>query len=134
MQAGIRSTNTACWAPRLRASIPKLPDPAKRSSTRAPAICGPSIEKSDSLTRSAVGRVPVPFTVCSRSPPALPAITRMASPPPFSLPDPKIASALILFAEGGRYPSEQVDVAPEVNEAQVRRPGLTQPGKLARAA
>ena len=48
-----------CAAPRDSASIASAPEPANRSSTRAPSS-GPRIENSASRTRSDVGRVPRP--------------------------------------------------------------------------
>src|SRR6185437_7462653 len=65
-------------APRLSASIPSAPLPANRSSTRAPIIASPRLEKIAALTRSIVGRTPC-FGTARRSPPALPAITLMAT-------------------------------------------------------
>src|SRR5713226_65481 len=70
------STNTADDAPRLSASIPRPPLPAKRSRTRAPIIASPKLEKIAAFTRSIVGRTPL-FGTARRTPPALPAITLM---------------------------------------------------------
>ena len=55
-------------APRESASIPSAPEPANRSSTRAPSS-GPSSENSASRTRSDVGRVAAPRGAASRRPP-----------------------------------------------------------------
>src|SRR5207245_3827660 len=61
-RAGVeRSTNVACAAPRDNASMPRVPAPAKRSSTRASPRSGSRIAKSVSRMRSVAGRVPVPF-------------------------------------------------------------------------
>ena len=57
--AGALSTNVASAAPRDSASMPRAPEPANRSSTRAPSR-SPSTENSASRTRSAVGRVSAP--------------------------------------------------------------------------
>ena len=54
------STNIALSAPRDSASRPSAPEPAKRSSTRAPST-GPRIAKIASRTRSDVGLVLAPF-------------------------------------------------------------------------
>src|SRR6266496_101507 len=67
-------------APRLSASIPSAPLPAKRSRIRAPIIASPKLEKIAALTRSIVGRTPLLGTD-RRTPPALPAITLMATGP-----------------------------------------------------
>ena len=75
--AEFSSTNNAEAAPRLSASIPNAPVPAKRSRTRAPIISSPRLEKIAALTRSIVGRTSVLGT-SSRMPPAAPAITLMA--------------------------------------------------------
>ena len=72
------STNIAEAAPRLSASSPSAPVPAKRSSTRAPMTRSPRLEKIAALTRSIVGRISF-FGTSSRMPPALPAMTLMAS-------------------------------------------------------
>src|SRR5688572_3517825 len=62
-------------APRLSASMPTAPVPAKRShqleSTTSPAI----MLNNDSLTRSVIGRVVSPGTDLSLRPLAFPAIT-----------------------------------------------------------
>ena len=52
-----RSTNTAFAAPRLTASKPRAPVPANRSRARAPRTSVPMRSKSDSRTRSFMGRV-----------------------------------------------------------------------------
>src|SRR3990170_3083961 len=62
-------------APRLRASMPTAPVPAKRSRKAAPARLGRMILKSDSLARSVMGRVLSPGTERSRRPRAEPAFT-----------------------------------------------------------
>src|SRR4051794_23299729 len=76
-----RSTKVAFGAPRLSASIPAAPLPAKRSrngtghDSTSPDSSAP---KRDCLTRSDNGRVPSPGAV-SRMPAADPAITRPPS-------------------------------------------------------
>ena len=70
------STKRTEDAPRLSASIPSAPLPAKRSRTLAPMIVSPRLEKMAALTRSIVGRTPR-FETAKRTPPALPAITLM---------------------------------------------------------
>src|SRR5206468_11672409 len=72
------STKTTEDAPRLSASIPSAPLPAKRSRTRALTTASPKLEKIAALTRSIVGRTPRLGTA-RRIPPALPAITLMAT-------------------------------------------------------
>jgi len=52
-----RSTNSTNEAPRLSASRPIEPEPANASRTRAPSKCPRRIEKTDSFTRSGIGRV-----------------------------------------------------------------------------
>ncbi|GIH92417.1 hypothetical protein Psi01_30470 [Planobispora siamensis] len=79
------STSSAWDAPRDSASSPTAPDPAYRSSTRAPSSepsSDPTVEKIASLARSLVGRVRFPGGTASRLPPAIPAMTRLT--PPFS--------------------------------------------------
>ena len=49
-------------------ACPNAPVPANRSSIEAPTMRDPSQSKSPSRARSAVGRVPLPATVCSRRP------------------------------------------------------------------
>ena len=51
------STKKALFAPRLRASIPKFPVPAKRSRTTFSCTSSPRMLKIDSFTRSEVGRM-----------------------------------------------------------------------------
>ena len=63
------STSVAAAAPRDSASIASAPEPANRSSTRAP-VRRPRIENRASRTRSLVGRVPRPAGRCSVRPPA----------------------------------------------------------------
>src|SRR5580698_7471629 len=76
------STSRTCSAPRDRASRPTAPEPAYRSSTRAPASV-PTIDVTvanrPSLARSLVGLVWRPLGTVSRRPPASPAITRATS-------------------------------------------------------
>ena len=98
--AGALSTNVAPAAPRLSASSPSAPEPANRSSTRAPSTRAPRMENSASRTRSEVGRVAprrrrlqpaaavaprdhahVGIIVPSRAPPAECATTRWRSEP-----------------------------------------------------
>ena len=69
------STSVACAAPRESASMASAPEPANRSSTRAPSM-SPRIENSASRTRSEVGRVAAPRGATSGRPPDCPAITR----------------------------------------------------------
>ena len=76
--SGRRSTNTASAAPRLRASMPSWPVPAKRSSTRRPSMSNWMMENRLSLTLSVVGRVSIPCSSLSRRPLAVPVMTRMA--------------------------------------------------------
>src|SRR5207302_8112489 len=74
---GFDSTKTAEAAPRLIASMPSPPAPAKRSNTRAPITFSPRLEKIAAFTRSIVGRTPLRGTFNCK-PPAVPAITLTA--------------------------------------------------------
>ncbi len=76
--AEFSSTKSAEAAPRLSASMPSAPVPAKRSRTFAPMISSPRLEKIAAFTRSMVGRTSPLFGTSSRMPPAAPAITLMA--------------------------------------------------------
>lgn len=80
---GSLSMKHAVWAPRLRASIPRAPVPAKRSRTTAPWTRLERIEKRDSLRRSEVGRIPVPLNGASFLPFRLPAMMRKVTPKRF---------------------------------------------------
>src|SRR5262245_48693604 len=57
--------------------MPTAPVPAKRSSTRAPAMAGPSTSNRVTRTRSAVGRVARPRGARSRRPRSCPPMMRM---------------------------------------------------------
>src|SRR5688500_18104524 len=70
------STNTTCAAPRLSASNPSAPVPAKPSSTRAPSMRGASTLKSVSRRRSEVGRSPAHEGDARRRPLRCPAMIR----------------------------------------------------------
>lgn len=70
------STKTACLAPRLKASIPRFPLPAKRSSTVIPFRRPIRILNIDSLTLSEVGLTLRPGGIRNRLPFAIPPITR----------------------------------------------------------
>ena len=72
------STNTTEAAPRLRASKPKAPVPAKRSSTRESVTSGPRVLNNASRTRSVVGRTPFFLGEGSRGPLKRPAIILMS--------------------------------------------------------
>jgi len=78
------SINTAFSAPLLNASIPRLPVPAKISSTVLPGILPDIILKSAPFTLSAVGLVVIPFIVLSLRPPADPDITLKILIPSYS--------------------------------------------------
>ena len=79
VKAGLdASTKTTCRDPLLMASKPRLPVPEKRSSTLLSSHWQPRISKTDSLTRSAVGRIPLPRGENSLFPFAFPEIIRMA--------------------------------------------------------
>lgn len=73
------STNTAQAAPRLSASSPRAPVPAKRSRTRLSGTRGPRMLKRASRTRSAVGRTPKDFGQLRVLPRKRPAMMRMKS-------------------------------------------------------
>src|SRR4028119_2466954 len=68
-----RSTNTARSQPRLRASMPRAPVPAYRSSATPPSKNWPRKLKTASRTLSPVGRTPF-GTGARRTPPAVPAM------------------------------------------------------------
>src|SRR5216684_170773 len=72
------STKSTDAAPRLSASMPSAPLPAKRSRICAPMMTSPKLEKIAAFTRSIVGRTPA-LGPASRTPPARPAITLMAN-------------------------------------------------------
>src|SRR5438105_5702073 len=77
------STKSALAAPRDSASKPSAPEPANRSSTRAPLIERCRMENHASRTRSAVGRTLSVAGVLSRRPLNSPAIIRtMPAPAP----------------------------------------------------
>src|SRR5437868_15450964 len=67
----------ALAAPRLSASIPTLPVPAKRSRKRASSTRTERISKSAVFTRSIMGRVPVALGALSLRPLASPVTTRI---------------------------------------------------------
>src|SRR5579872_2764757 len=68
-------------APRLSASTPTAPDPAKRSTKIDFSTSGPRILKRVSRRRSLEGRKAIPRRVSSRRLRKVPAITRMARDP-----------------------------------------------------
>jgi len=63
--SGLLSTKMADLAFRLRASIPRAPVPANRSSTLAPSVRREMILNMDSLTLSDVGLVAIPVGAAS---------------------------------------------------------------------
>src|SRR6266446_2587008 len=69
--------NTACAAPRLRASMPTAPVPAKMSRKREPEILGARTLKRVSRRRSLVGRRAMPLRDFRMRLRYLPAITRI---------------------------------------------------------
>ena len=77
--SAFRSIKMHPAAPRLRASIPSWPEPAKRSMARRPSISNCMAENRPSFTRSAVGLVSSPGRVSSRRPRAVPVITLIVS-------------------------------------------------------
>src|ERR1700686_2105323 len=70
---------TTSEAPRLRASMPTAPVPAKTSRKREPAMLGPSTLKRVSRSLSLVGRKAEPFRDFRRRLRYWPAITRMGT-------------------------------------------------------
>ena len=70
--SGLLSTKVTCLAPRLSASSPSAPVPAKRSSTTASWIRCPIILNRASLALSEVGRMACPWGLFSLSPLAYP--------------------------------------------------------------
>jgi len=75
------STNTACFAPRLSASMPSCPLPANKSRTTDPAISNCMDENMPSFTRSVVGRTSSPSSVFRWMPLAVPVMTLILIPP-----------------------------------------------------
>src|SRR5205823_5107786 len=71
------SIKVALAAPQLKASIPTLPVPAKRSRKRASSTRAARILKRACLTRSIIGRVPPVFGPLSLRPLASPVTTRI---------------------------------------------------------
>jgi len=78
IEASLLSTKVALSAPRLKASSPNCPEPAKRSSMRLPSISNCIALKRPYLTLSGVGRTTsLPGTVIRRLPLAVPVIIRI---------------------------------------------------------
>ena len=75
-----RSTKVTCAAPRLSASMPTAPVPAKTSSTRAPASRPCSTLNSVSRSLSDVGRRPGQVGASRRRPFSVPAMMRRRPP------------------------------------------------------
>ena len=75
------STKMQPAAPRLSASIPNAPLPAKRSNTCEPTIQGCRILNNASRARSLVGRAALPLGSCNCRPLSEPDIIRTAHPP-----------------------------------------------------
>src|SRR5438874_2244256 len=73
----LSSIKVALAAPRLKASMPTLPVPAKRSKKRASSTREERILKRACLTRSIMGRVPGAFGPLSLRPLASPVTTRI---------------------------------------------------------
>src|SRR6266850_1253620 len=71
--------NTTFAAPRLSASIPIAPVPAKRSANRAPEIFGANTLNNVSRKRSLVGRSARPFKLFRMRLRCVPAMTRMGA-------------------------------------------------------
>src|SRR6267154_384258 len=71
--------NTTFAAPRLSASIPIAPVPAKRSAKRAPEILGAKTLNKVSRKRSLVGRSARPFKLLRMRLRYVPAMTRMSA-------------------------------------------------------
>src|ERR1700690_326424 len=76
----LRSTNVPPDAPRLKASRPYAPLPAKRSTNRAAATRSPRLENTACLIPSVAGRTASPLGTRSSMPRALPPLMRMAPP------------------------------------------------------
>src|SRR4030042_3699267 len=85
------STKMVFFAPRLRASIPKFPVPAKRSRTTFPSISLWRMLKIDSFTRSEVGRREWFLGVANFRPLDVPLMMRIHTPinPKFEYRNPK---------------------------------------------
>src|SRR6266850_639751 len=85
--------NTTSAAPRLSASIPIAPVPAKRSAKRAPEIFGANTLNKVSRKRSLVGRSARPFKLLRMRLRYIPAMTRMSV---------VISCHFLVFSQGGR--------------------------------
>src|SRR6266404_1890272 len=85
--------NTTSAAPRLSASIPIAPVPAKRSAKRAPEILGAKTLNKVSRKRSLVGRSARPFKLFKMRLRCVPAMTRMSA---------VISCQFLGFSQGGR--------------------------------
>ena len=77
MQRRLFSTKKTLPAPRLIASMPKLPLPANNSKNEAPHIWLPKMENKASLTYWEVGRIFTPLGIFNTRPLNSPDITRM---------------------------------------------------------
>src|SRR6266576_3291922 len=96
------SIKVALAAPRLKASIPTLPVPAKRSRKRASSTRAAMMLKSACLTRSIIGRVPIVFGPLSLRPLASPVTTRILFLLHQQLYDLDLAEKIILFCPGNQ--------------------------------
>src|SRR6185503_3214602 len=111
------STKTALAAPRDRASRPRAPVPAKRSSTAAPST-GPMRLKTASRTRSPVGRTSRPLGANIRAPLREPAMILNA----LGLLEERGERLSVLSRQAlGPFPGldDQLPVAREADELQV---------------
>ena len=124
------STKIARSAPRLSASRPSAPVPANRSTTTRPTIASRRMLKSDSRTRSLVGRVALPFGPSILCPRRSPEMIRMR-PEPFpsrrvgSTVRPATVNASIVTPEPGRRQAATVAPPADSRPTNPRRFGLT---------
>src|SRR6267378_6541441 len=89
--------NATSAAPRLSASMPIAPVPAKRSAKRAPEIFGANTLNNVSRKRSLVGRSARPFKLLRMRLRYVPAMTRMSA---------AISCQFLVFSQGGRLEAE----------------------------
>src|SRR6266446_7068971 len=108
--------NTTSAAPRLRASMPIAPVPAKRSAKRAPEMFGANTLNKVSRKRSLVGRSARPFKLLRMRLRYVPAMTRIEISPCLSRYAPSDSGAAILPAACARYAAASLF-------ARNRRPG-----------
>ena len=101
MAFGEWSMKSAQAAPRLRASIPRLPVPAKRSRTFSPGRSWPRRSKIASRTRSDVGRISSPLNDARRRPLNRPPVILIQNPSSLQTSDKCQSKSLMTHQEVG---------------------------------